>query len=236
MHWLGFEHAVFYRSAPVNDGPLHIYIAGDGTPWHDGRWPAVDPTPREPVIVGLIALDPAPAIVLGRPCYHGLNKEPSCRPALWTGARYSKRVVASMVTAASRWMRATGHAEALLIGYSGGGSLATLMAAQMPGVRAVVTIAANLDTTAWTRHHGYLPLAGSLNPRADLAALDDIAQWHFFGGADRNVPPALADSVAGAVGDGAVRVLPGFDHRCCWRRAWPRLLAGINRGLAGVCE
>jgi pimeloyl-ACP methyl ester carboxylesterase len=53
----------------------------------------------------------------------------------------------------------------LLIGHSGG-ALAILLAARVPQVVAVVTIAGNLDTDVWTKLHGYLRLQGSLNPIA----------------------------------------------------------------------
>ena len=52
----------------------------------------------------------------------------------------------------------------VLIGYSGGGVLAMLLAEQFPATQAVVTVAGNLDTDAWAIEHGYSPLRGSLNP------------------------------------------------------------------------
>src|SRR6266545_4164343 len=69
----GFAHVVYRPAGLRPDGGrvLHIYLDGDGTPWERGR-PAPDPTPRAPLVLRLMALDPAPRVYLGRPCYHGL--------------------------------------------------------------------------------------------------------------------------------------------------------------------
>ena len=73
---------------------LHVYLDGDGTPML-GSYPAADPTPRDPLVLDLMALDSTPSIYVGRPCYHGLSGAP-CSPSLWTSGRYSEPVVASM--------------------------------------------------------------------------------------------------------------------------------------------
>ena len=92
----GFDHVVFRARAHVGgtsipDAPrvLHVYLDGDGSPW-TGREPTDDPTPRNPLVLRLMALDAAPRIYLGRPCYHGLANAPRCTPALWTTRRYAR--------------------------------------------------------------------------------------------------------------------------------------------------
>src|SRR6185437_2332145 len=105
-----------------------------------------------------------PVLYLGRPCYLGLASSPECRPADWTFERYSARVVASLAAATNRFREREGRPDVVLVGHSGGGTLAVLMAPQVQGLRAVVTIGANLDVAAWTLWHGYLPLNGSLDP------------------------------------------------------------------------
>ena len=50
--------------------------------------------------------------------------------------------------------------EVTFVGYSGGGVLAVLIAERLDNVAGVITVGANLDTDAWTEHHGYLPLTG----------------------------------------------------------------------------
>ena len=51
----------------------------------------------------------------------------------------------------------------------------------------VITVGANLDTDAWTQHHGYLPLTGSLNPAASTAK-HPWPEAHLYGGRDTIVP------------------------------------------------
>lgn len=74
----------------------------------------------------------------------------------------------------------------ILVGHSGGGVLATLIAQRSPQVTAVVTLAAPLDTDRWTASHGYSPLYDSINP-AQLPSRADIYQLHLTGSQDTQV-------------------------------------------------
>ena len=51
-----------------------------------------------------------------------------------------------------------------------------------------------------------------------------LRQIHLVGERDRNVPPMLVWNFASALPNAEVRVIPAFDHRCCWVDAWPMLL------------
>jgi pimeloyl-ACP methyl ester carboxylesterase len=204
---------------------LHVYIEGDGKPWQTPRTISLDPTPGKAVMLDLMVLDTSAAIYLGRPCYFNLG-DAACSPIWWTDKRYSEQVVTSMARALDDVV--VGHDDLVLIGYSGGGALAMLLAAKRNDVRAVVTLAANLDTRAWALHHGYTPLHGSLNP-ADLPALpQEIGQFHFAGSEDTVV---TVDMIAGALHnqpDATLEILEGADHSCCWVKWWPGILATID--------
>jgi len=222
-----FDHLVLQRPGP-RTGRLHVYLEGDGTPWLAGV-PARDPTPRKPLALSLMAADPSPSLYLGRPCYHGLDRGLACPSVLWTSARYSEAVVASMAAAMRRLVAAEGVEEIVWLGYSGGGSLAVLLAPRLPQSVAVVTVAANLDIDAWTDLHGDLPLTGSLNPAREPPLPARIVQIHYVGGQDRLVP---ADIVRrGASASARVVVMPRFDHVCCWEAAWPRILGEVERAI-----
>jgi pimeloyl-ACP methyl ester carboxylesterase len=207
---------------PTPGSDLHVYLGGDGTPWVGGRRVAADPTPRTPLTLELLARDPAPARFLGRPCYHGTAERPPCTGALWTGARYGERVVAVLAAGLESIVAAERPGRLVLVGYSGGGTLAVLVAQRVPAVDVVVTVAANLDPPAWTAHHGYLPLAGSLDPLAGPGPRARVV--HLSGGRDRVVPGALAARYRARFPDQPFVELEGFDHRCCWVDAWPGLL------------
>ena len=148
---------------------LHVYLEGDGTPWVYRVIVTPDPTPRRPLMLGLMSLDDAPSIYVGRPCYNGTSGASGCDDTLWTSARYSATVVDSMAKAIRVIARRGGYSALRLFGHSGGGTLALLLAPRLEGVLDVVTVAGNLDIEAWTRHHGYSPLRDSLNPASEPA-------------------------------------------------------------------
>jgi hypothetical protein len=226
-----FRHVVFEPTRQASR-TVHVYIDGDGTPWLAGR-PAPDPTPRNALLLRLIALDPAPSLYLGRPCYHGLAETPPCSSVRWTHQRYSEAVVASMAAALRRVLEERGFERVIWIGYSGGGTLAMLLAPRFSETAGVVTVAANLDVDAWADLHGYARLVGSLNPARQPSSLPpDVYQRHYVGGKDRVVPIKIV--ARGPVSAGTVVVVPGYDHRCCWQAIWPAVLSEVVQATGSV--
>jgi poly(3-hydroxybutyrate) depolymerase len=122
----------------------------------------------------------------------------------------------------------------VLVGYSGGGTLAWLMAREVPQTVAVVTIAANLDVERWAALHGYTPLAGSLDPARSPPLPPAVAQVNFAGARDTDVPPEVAVSFGRRHRAAKLVVIEDYDHRCCWTQRWPELLSSANAwgGLA----
>ena len=216
-----FQHVVYWRNGGPNQ-TLHVYLDGDGTPELDER-PSHDPTSRNLLILHLLAIDPGPAVYLGRPCYHG-STEPGCSNDLWTTARYSERVVSSLTAALSTVMIGRGYHWVSLFGHSGGGTLAMLLAERLPGVRSIVTIAANLDIDAWSDYHGQPRLAASLNPVNRPPLPPRIQQRHYVGSRDEVVPAALVATVLRPQNLGPA-IIDGYDHVCCWVDRWPSILA-----------
>lgn len=213
---------------PANN--IHVYIEGDGRPWIKRFQIAKNPTPYSPLVVQLMRRDKNPSLFLGRPCYFnhaefGLDDR-GCDTSKWTSARYSKDVVSSMVYALRQLMINEKYQRVVLIGYSGGGTIAMLMAQEMREVDQVITVAANLDIDAWTRHHHYSPLSQSLNPALVRHPYPD-SQQHFVGSRDTVVPPDLNRSFLQRIGQPLI-VIDGFDHRCCWAEKWPELLQSIK--------
>ena len=64
----GFSHLVIQRSGSPPGSRLHVYIEGDGIPWH-GNFPSADPTPHNTLALRLASLDPNDIAYVGRPCY-----------------------------------------------------------------------------------------------------------------------------------------------------------------------
>lgn len=227
-----FEHVV-YRNTTGKSSLLHVYLEGDGTPWLNRYTVAADPTPRRPLMLALLARDPAAAVYLGRPCYHGYAATPPCSPLWWTARRYSAEVVDSMAAALRAWLavQPVRYEGLVWLGHSGGAALAMLLAERFPETRAVLTIAGNLDPDAWAAYHHYSPLTGSLNPALRLPLPPRVVQLHFFGEHDQNIPVDLLVPAVQRQPDARLTVWPDFDHDCCWPTVWPDLLARLQQAL-----
>jgi pimeloyl-ACP methyl ester carboxylesterase len=222
-----FRLRYLVRQGEASSKMLTIYLEGDGSPWATATRVSPEPTAREPVAFELMSRDTGNVIYLARPCYHGLRDYP-CRPWYWTHGRYSAAVVDSMVTAVESLTASFPRVKAVrLVGHSGGGTLAMLMAEDLPQVNELITIAANLDTEAWTTRHGYDRLAGSLNPATRPLLPERIRQTHLFGDNDDNVPVELNMPFLLRQPHSLVASIAGQGHQCCWSDLWPAVLASL---------
>ena len=228
-----FAHLAYLRGGPTSH-TLHVYIENDGRPWRFGNQVNTDPTPRNTLMLEAMALDPGPALYLGRPCYFIAAADSECNALMWTHRRYAPEVVDSMARALRRFLRSHPFPSLSFIGHSGGGTLAVLLAEHFEQTRAVVTVAANLDVAAWARLHDYSPLDGSLDPMQRPPLPDGIMQWHLAGADDEQIPPALFRAYAARHPDIRLTIHEGQDHACCWRALWPEVLQSLGREVAGA--
>ncbi|HET6607975.1 MAG TPA: alpha/beta hydrolase [Rhodopila sp.] len=207
---------------------LRIYIEGDGHAWRTMQAPSDDPTPFAPIALELAATDPSAGVAyLARPCQY-VRGDSACDAAVWTDRRYSETVVSSLDLAIEKLKQDAGAQRLELVGYSGGGTIAALIAARRPDVVSLRTVAANLDTQAWTALHDLSPLAGSLDPADVAPALADLPQIHFIGGGDTNVGASIVWSFLRRMGPShCVRMVieAGLTHNGDWAVQWPSLLA-----------
>nr|VFJ56819.1 MAG: hypothetical protein BECKDK2373B_GA0170837_106122 [Candidatus Kentron sp. DK] len=215
---------------PRSRKELAIYIEGDGLAWLSKDRISPDPTPRNPVALKLALRHPPewPAVYLARPCQYGnIAHRPPCRPEYWTRKRFSPEVIAATQSAIDHLMGQFGAKKAILIGYSGGGAVAALVAAERRDIAKLITVVSNLDHRAWTSHHRVTPLRGSLNPADNWEALQNIPQYHLVGSDDPIVPPLVVEAYRRRFPPEErppARIIPGFGHRCCWVEHWPTLL------------
>ncbi|NOQ13483.1 MAG: hypothetical protein GQ583_03250 [Methyloprofundus sp.] len=230
-----FTHRIYFNQFVLHSADpkrLHVYLDGDGTPWLRHQWIAKDPTSRNPLILRLMHLDKTPAILLGRPCYYGLNKGIHCENKYWTSHRYSSVVVNSMVSVLNAWVEKNNYKELVFIGFSGGGTLAVLMANNVNITTKVVTVAANLDVRAWSEFHGYRGLDNSLNPIEEAILNTDIQQLHFAGKEDNVVPAFIIKKYAQSQKNSRYFEVSGNGHVCCWEVGWPEILDIIDKKKA----
>lgn len=207
---------------------LTVYFEGDGRAWVNSSLPSSDPTPVDPVALELALRHPDDGVAyLARPCQYVRASDPACRPAYWTSRRFSPEVVEASDIAVETLKKRFGARRLTLVGYSGGGAVAALVAARRDDVVRLVTVAGNLDHKAWTSEHRISPLAGSLNPADEWLRLKNIEQVHYVGGSDSNVGRHVAESYASrfpAAQRPEIAIVPGFDHHCCWVDKWEELL------------
>ncbi|NHO68496.1 alpha/beta hydrolase [Aestuariicella hydrocarbonica] len=223
-------HVMTYARLDDPQQPLRVYLEGDGKAWISRTRISLNPTPHNPLALRLAALDQAPNVVyIARPCqYVALTTEHHCSPHYWSRARYSPAIVAAIDEVISDYVSRSGAAAGIeLVGYSGGGALAVLVALKRQDVMSLRTVAANLDTDLFTRLHQVTPLRESLNPADFAGALQHLPQRHYVGGEDTVIPASIAHSywqAAGAHDCVQVRPLSGVTHRDGWQDRWSALL------------
>lgn len=209
------------------DNTLTVFIEGDGFAWRTPYSPSIDPTPIDPVALRLAIKHPAGNVAyLARPCQYNKSSQNVCKKKYWTDSRFAAEVVLSEDQALDQ-LKSRFNAQNLnLVGYSGGGAIAALLAARRNDIGSLITVAGNLDHRAWTSLHKISPLENSLNPSDYIDQLKDIKQWHFVGSNDKNIPVDIISSFANrfpSKNSPNVLVIPEFDHHCCWSDQWVRL-------------
>jgi pimeloyl-ACP methyl ester carboxylesterase len=233
----GFVLTTWSRIASPKDRPsggedINVYIEGDGYAWATSSDPSSDPTPLNPLALRLAAADSAPSVLyLARPCqFRPPGTRDSCDTSFWTSHRFAESVVAALDGAIARALPPSPRRRLTLIGYSGGGGLAVLLAARRADVAAVVTVAGNIAHGVWTSHHKVSPLRGSLDPIDSAARLAAVPQLHLTGANDGIVPRLIADTFARrSPASACIRVVTIADaaHDKGWLENWPALLSRI---------
>lgn len=227
-----FEVLAFGKGGDRASDRLVVYIEGDGHAWKTASLPSDNPTPINPVALRLAIQDPRSTVAyVARPCQFVSLQSRNCSELTWTSARFSPAVVDAMNEAVNALKEEYGATNIVLIGYSGGGGIAVLLAAKRTDVQALITIAGNLDTDAWVQLYGLEPLSGSLNPASVAAQLRNLPQTHFIGAKDEVIPKAVTQSYLSKLGSpnrAKVVELPNDGHVCCWSGNWLSLLEAVN--------
>ncbi len=204
---------------------LTIYIEGDGASWFFRSIPPSNPTPYRSLVVAMAASDQSEYVLyLARPCqFIDLKTVRECDESLWTDGRFSTQVITLFNQAIDEILRSTPALKINLIGHSGGGTLATLIAAQRSDVNCLVTLASPLDLSAWTQALAIASLLKSKNPADPNANLKQIRQTHFFGERDAVVSMESIGRYQNFPPHTDFIMISGFDHQKFWVEHWPTL-------------
>ena len=203
---------------------LTVYIEGDGFAWVTSSIPSPNPTPGNPLALKLAVQDNSSSAYLARPCqFVEITQQQQCNRKFWTSHRFSFEVIHATNQAINQLKRQSNAKKLILVGYSGGGSVAALVAARRQDVMHLITIAGNLDIKTWVTKHHLSALSGSLNPADDWQQLQFIPQTHYVGGSDRVVGLSVASAYAEKFQINHkpnIVVVQDFDHHCCWESSW----------------
>ena len=208
----------------------HVYLEGDGNPWVLGNQMAINPNTQHYLGLQLMHQDTSDTLYLQRPCYGYQARPPApCSPTWWTNARYSAAVVSALNQALTQVQNQLGAKPLVLIGHSGGGTLALLMAEQRTDVAGIITLAGNLDPAAWVQHHQYLPLSESLNPATRPPLTAAIFRWHLLGNQDTNIPNSISQAALAHDPLAQQHTYPAA-HQRGWLKLWPHVLEQLKNG------
>lgn len=223
-----FTITSFYKMKNPED-PVTLYIEGDGLAWLNRNQLSLDPTPKNPMALELAILDASPNVVyLARPCqFQSRDLDVLCEDSeYWSSKRFSQEVIDSMNQAISEYQAIFHFSEINLVGYSGGGAVAVIIASLRNDVDSLRTVAGNLDHDAVNEYHGVSKLDGSLNPADVAEQISRIPQIHFSGTKDKTVPFSIAQSYVNKIKNlSCVQVWPvdGVGHTEGWIKNWDKL-------------
>ena len=207
-----FKHLWVANAYVDSDVSFVVFIEGDGQPWLRPDRIAFEPTPEEPLLLSWFLSVDFPAVYLGRPCYFALQDD-QCSAYWYTHGRYSERVVSSLVQVLKKHVT---NRNIILVGHSGGGTLAMLMAEKLPNVEAVVTIAANLQVNKWAEYHNYSKLQGSLDPNLRKPLPAYIQQLHLYSPFDEVIRSEWIKAFSEKQANSVLVELPVDGHNLAW--------------------
>lgn len=208
---------------------LNIYIEGDGLSWINRRTISKDPTPINLLTIDLMKQDNNTCkLYLARPCQFINSK--SCEKKYWTSDRFGEEVIKSYEETLFLLKEKYNNSSFTLIGYSGGGAIATLIASRQKDVIRLITIAGNLDINKWTSLHNISKLENSLNPSDYVNELENIEQYHLIGKKDKIIPKEIFLSYYSKYKQkGKIKYfLVDASHSCCWGKVYKDFLNKID--------
>jgi pimeloyl-ACP methyl ester carboxylesterase len=137
-----------------------------------------------------------PIVYLGRPCHYAseYDFESRCHKRYWTTHRYAEDVIAAYDTIFDQLKSKYNIIGFNIIGFSGGGNIAGLLAARREDIRAITTIAGNVDNDFFTQYHRVSGMPSSLNMADYAQTLSVTPQIHYIAEDDRFVPPEIYQS------------------------------------------
>lgn len=218
-----------YSKITNKEYPINLYIEGDGFSWVKRNLISKNPTPKFPLALELAALDNTPNVIyMARPCqYTKFKREGLCETKYWSEYRFSEKVINSMNQAINILTKGLPKPLLNLIGYSGGGGIATIIASRRNDINSIRTVGGNLDHIVFNNYHHVSPMTGSINPSDIAFKISNIPQNHFIGIKDDVMPQAVLNNfIKKTQNDKCIKVifLENASHTKGWKNNWLNLL------------
>lgn len=220
-----FSLSGLLKGKPGSSTDLVVYLEGDGRGVIRGRV-SQDPTPSKAMGFELAKSDPAAAVLyLARVGQFQPAQTGKKYQEYWSNKRLSEESVRAANQAIDQAKAQIGAQRIHLVGYSGGGGLAVLLAERRYDVASITTVAGLLDINWWVREKNFQTLTGSLNPADQALRISHVPQVHFYGVDDSIIPPAMsAHFQTLAPFSSYKRVEVDTNHWRVWPELWPNLL------------
>jgi len=214
--------------ATADNKQMVVYIEGDGMAWISRDQLSSNPTPVQPIALKLASIDTnANVLYVARPCqYLWPQKMNRCSSRYWSDKRGSEEVISSINQAISIVKQKQNISSIRLIGYSGGGGIAALIADRRADVSEFVSVSGNLNYKLFTQTHNLSPMNGSIDPITVANQIGSIPQIHYVGADDKIIPRQIALSFSDKV-----KVINDVSHDN-WPDKWAQILRTINHDLS----
>ena len=214
--------------ATSDNKQMVVYIEGDGMAWISRDQLSSNPTPVQPIALKLASIDTnANVLYVARPCqYLWPQKMNRCSSKYWSNKRGSEEVISSINQAISIVKQKQNISSIRLIGYSGGGGIAALIADRRADVSEFVSVSGNLNYKLFTQTHNLTPMNGSIDPITVAKQISSIHQIHYVGADDKIIPKQIALSFSDKV-----KVISDVSHDN-WPDKWAQILRTINHDLS----
>lgn len=223
-----FPIQIFYQEH--NSKHAVIYLEGDGLVINKYGNVALNSTPTDPMALRLASADKRPLtkIVINRPYQYVKTANPNSK--YWTTARYAPEIIQSILEVIKICQQQFHFETIELIAYSGGATVALLLAPHLKNLEGIVSFAGNLDHKNWTSYHHTEPLFESLDIMQSKKTIRKIRQIHFLGTSDANTTIDLGMAYKQQINSDNISIMPidGFDHDSNWPSVWQEQLVKLK--------
>jgi len=156
-----------------------------------------------------------------------MGRNSQCTQQYWTSHRFASEVIESISLVIDQAKKMASATAIELVGFSGGGAVAVLIASRRSDVAGIRTVAGNLDHVILNQRKKVSPLTGSLNAADVAAQVSAIPQIHYVGAEDDTIGAYVAESYSRRADSRnciTIKRISNVSHTGGWDDIWPNLV------------